>query len=134
MQTVDETSLVLLARLARGRAYAPYSHFAVGAALLAKSGKVYPGCNVENAAYSACICAERTALVAAIAAGETEFSALAVIADTARPVPPCGVCRQMLAELAPGLPMILANMDGAITTTTITDLLPGAFVPSDLVH
>ncbi len=129
---VDYDALLAQARVAYGRAYAPYSHFAVGAALLAASGAVYLGCNVENAAYPACICAERGALAAAFAAGEREFLALAVIADAPRPVPPCGLCRQVLAELAPDLPVLLANIAGATEATTTTALLPGAFRPDDL--
>lgn len=129
---IDWPGLIGMARVARGRAYVPYSHFAVGAALLTGSGKVYPGCNVENAAYSACICAERTALVSALAAGERDFVALAVVAGSPRPVPPCGVCRQMLSEFAPQLPLILANLEGTTLETTMAELLPGAFAPLDL--
>ncbi len=129
---IDWQGLIGMARIARGRAYVPYSHFAVGAALLTGSGKVYGGCNVENAAYSTCICAERTALVSAIAAGERDFVALVVVADSPRPVPPCGVCRQMLIELAPALQVTAANLDGATLETTMTELLPGAFGAADM--
>lgn len=128
----DYTGLLAMAQLARGRAYVPYSHFAVGAALLTGSGKIYPGCNVENAAYPACICAERSALVSAVAAGETDFVALAVIADTPRPVSPCGLCRQVIAEIAPNATIILANLQGATQTTTAAELLPDAFNASDM--
>ncbi len=130
--TIDWHALTAMARLARGRAYVPYSHFAVGAALLTGSGKVYPGCNIENASYSVCICAERTALVAAVAAGEREFVALVVMAGGARPVPPCGVCRQMLAELAPSMPITLTNLEGATLATNMSELLPGAFAAVDM--
>ena len=130
--TIDWHGLIGLARIARGRAYVPYSSFGVGAALLTGSGKIYPGCNIENASYSVTICAERTALVAAMAAGEREFVALVVLADSARPVPPCGVCRQMLAELAPTMPITLANLDGATLETNMSELLPGAFMPQDM--
>ena len=129
----DLRGLLALARAARGRAYAPYSHYPVGAALLCGSGKVYPGCNVENAAYPATICAERTALSSAIAAGEREFLGMAVIADAERPVPPCGMCRQVLLELAPDMPVLLANLHGAERQTTPRELLPEGFVPADLV-
>ncbi|MBA3946306.1 MAG: cytidine deaminase [Herpetosiphonaceae bacterium] len=129
---MDWHGLIGIARVARGRAYVPYSSFAVGAALLTGSGKVYPGCNVENASYSACICAERTALVSAIAAGERDLVALVVVAGGPRPVPPCGVCRQMLSEFAPELPLTLANLEGATLETTMTELLPGAFAAKDM--
>ena len=132
MQDIDLHGLLGIARIARGRAYAPYSKYAVGAALLCGSGKVYPGCNVENAAYPVCLCAERTALFAAVAAGEQEFVAMAVIADSDRPVPPCGMCRQALLELAPNLPMLLANMRGAEQRTTPRELLPDGFTADDM--
>ena len=129
---IDSVALIAAARAARERAYAPYSQFAVGAALLTVDGSIIPGCNIENAAYSACICAERAAVAGAIAGGHRQFAALAVIADSPRPVPPCGVCRQVLAEIAPGLIVFLANLAGAVEATTITALLPGAFGPGDL--
>ncbi len=132
MSDTDLHSLLALARAARGRAYAPYSGYPVGAALLGGSGKVYPGCNVENAAYPACLCAERTAIAAAVAAGEHEFVAMAVVADAERPVPPCGLCRQVLLELAPDMPVLLANLRGAERTTTPRELLPAGFVAADL--
>jgi cytidine deaminase len=128
----DWQALFQAARAAREGAYVPYSRYPVGAALLCDSGTVYRGCNIENAAYSACVCAERTALFAAYAAGERRFLAMAVVAASDRPVPPCGVCRQVLSELAPDMPMLLANMDGAIEHTTPRDLLPGAFGARDI--
>ena len=128
----DYTALVALAREARERAYSPYSEFAVGAAVLTASGRVFPGCNVENAAYPAAICAERTALVSAYAAGEREIVALAVVADTPQPVSPCGTCRQVILELAPGCMVALANMDGQVALTTPDALLPGGFTAQDL--
>src|SRR3954466_4666326 len=91
--------LIEEAKKARDKAYAPYSKFPVGAALLASNGKVYHGCNIENAAYSMCNCAERTALFKAYSEGDKEYLMLAVVADTARPVPPCGACRQVISEL-----------------------------------
>ena len=132
MPDVDVHGLLGLARVARGRAYVPYSHFPVGAALLCGSGKIYPGCNVENAAYSVCMCAERTALCAAVAAGEREFVAMGVIADSERPVPPCGMCRQALLELAPDMLIVLANLQGAERQTTVRALLPDGFSAYDL--
>jgi len=125
--------LVAQAAAARERAYCPYSGFAVGAAVLTASGRVFPGCNVENASYSATICAERAALLGAYAAGEREIVALAVIADTAGPVSPCGTCRQVILELAPGGMVALANTRGDIRLTTPQELLPGGFLPADLL-
>jgi cytidine deaminase len=123
---------VAQAATARERAYCPYSGFAVGAAVLTASGRVFPGCNVENAAYPSTICAERAALLGAYAAGEREIVALAVIADTAGPVSPCGTCRQVIHELAPGCAVTLANTRGDIRLTTPQELLPGGFTPEDL--
>ncbi|MEO7911956.1 MAG: cytidine deaminase [Roseiflexaceae bacterium] len=130
--TPDYTDLVAQAAMARERAYCPYSGFAVGAAVLAASGRIFPGCNVENAAYPATICAERAALLGAYAAGEREIIALAVIADTAGPVSPCGTCRQVIHELAAGCRVALANTRGDIRLTTPQELLPGGFMPEDL--
>lgn len=134
MDRLDNTRLIELAGMARSRAYAPYSGFKVGAAVLCSSGQVYLGCNVENSAYPAGICAERGALAAAIAAGERDFVRMAVIARSDRPVPPCGMCRQVIAELAPGMPIILANLEGAMIETTPEQLLPGAFSSTDIVR
>ncbi|MBE1158778.1 cytidine deaminase [Dyella acidiphila] len=128
-QPVSST-LLDLARHARETAYAPYSRFQVGAALQTHDGRQFSGCNVENAAYGLCNCAERTALFSAIAAGckPGDFSAIAVIADTPGPVTPCGACRQVLAELCgPGMPVLLANLAGATRQTTVEALLPDGF-------
>src|SRR5215207_441910 len=114
----DYAGLVAAAREACQRAYCPYSRFAVGAAVLTASGRIFPGCNIENAAYPATICAERAALLGAYAAGEREIVALAVIADTAGPVSPCGTCRQVIHELAPGCTVVLANTRGDIRLIT----------------
>ncbi|HTC27509.1 cytidine deaminase [Dyella sp.] len=124
------TALLELARTTRDKAYAPYSNFHVGAALQTRDGRQFPGCNVENAAYGLCNCAERTALFSAIAAGckPGDFTALAVIADTPEPVTPCGSCRQALAELCDGtMPVLLANVSGATRLTTVAALLPDGF-------
>jgi cytidine deaminase len=120
------------ASAARERAYCPYSGFAVGAAALTASGRVFPGCNVENAAYPATICAERAALLGAYAAGEREIVALAVVADTLAPVSPCGTCRQVIHELAPRCTVVLANTRGDVRLTTPQELLPGGFTGEDL--
>ncbi|MGZ0086428.1 cytidine deaminase [Geobacillus sp. YF-1] len=126
-------SLIAEAKQARELAYVPYSKFKVGAALLTKSGAVYRGCNIENAAYSLCNCAERTALFKAYSEGEREFVALAVIADAPRPVPPCGACRQVIAELCPsGMNVILANLKGDVKIVTVSELLPEAFAAEDM--
>lgn len=117
--------LVEQAVQARANAYAPYSNFSVGAALLTKSGKIYTGCNIENAAFGAGICAERVAVSAAISQGERNFTALAVAAgDT--PVSPCGICRQFLREFG-DFPVFMASAQGEYTVTTVEALLPGAF-------
>ncbi|MDP4162200.1 MAG: cytidine deaminase [Bacillota bacterium] len=118
---------------AREFAYTPYSKFKVGAALLSKDGKVFHGCNIENAAYGMCNCAERTALFNAVSQGVTEFSTMVVVADTGRPVPPCGACRQVISELcAPEMEVVLTNLKGDIQKLKVEDLLPGAFSPKDL--
>jgi cytidine deaminase len=129
----DLEHLVDLAATARQRAYVPYSSYPVGAALLTGGGQVYLGCNIENAAYPATICAERAAVAAAVSAGARQLVALAVIADAPQPVPPCGMCRQVLAELGPDLVVILANTAGQRRRTTASELLPGAFGPADLM-
>ncbi|HHT36483.1 MAG: cytidine deaminase [Candidatus Wallacebacter cryptica] len=109
-------------------AYAPYSKFKVGAALLAASGRVYLGCNIENAAYSPTNCAERTAIFKAVSEGERKFKALAVAADTDEVITPCGVCRQVLAEFFDDeVVILLANLNGQVVQTKLSELLPGAF-------
>ncbi|MCA1058014.1 cytidine deaminase [Rossellomorea aquimaris] len=130
---MNAEQLIQEAKLAREKAYVPYSKFKVGAALLSKDGKVYHGCNIENAAYSMCNCAERTALFKAYSDGDTDYSMIAVVADTARPVPPCGACRQVISELCPKeMKVVLTNLKGDVQELTVGDLLPGAFSPEDL--
>ena len=122
--------LLNLARAARQRAYAPYSHFQVGAVVLTRDGRRFDGCNVENAAYGLCNCAERTALFAAVAAGcrPGDFAALAVVADTPGPVSPCGACRQVMTELCDdAMPVLLGNLGPHVQETTVAELLPGSF-------
>jgi len=123
---MDFSALLAQARTAREQAYAPYSRFAVGAALLAKSGRVFTGCNVENLSFGLTSCAERNAVFAAVAAGEREFEAVAIIADSKSPVSPCGACRQVLAEFAPSLQVCSANLQGATFEATLRELLPRA--------
>jgi len=132
---LDKQRLLDLAKEARKDAYVPYSHFPVGAALLTKSGKVYTGVNIENAAFSAGNCAERTAIFKAYSEGDKDYVALAVAADSYRPVPPCGTCRQVLAELcSPDMPVYLTNLKGDVLETTVGQLLPGAFKGEDMTN
>lgn len=127
MSLVDEAAKV------RKNAYAPYSEFKVGAALRSSTGKLYRGCNVENAAYPEGTCAEAGAIAAMVAAGETRIAEIAVIADSPTPVPPCGGCRQKMAEFAAhDVPVTLATTDGARLATTVGELLPGAFQAADM--
>lgn len=123
------------AHAARLLAYAPYSNFKVGAALQCKDGRVFRGCNVENAAYGLCNCAERTAFFSAIAAGYQpgDFAALAVIGETEGPIAPCGACRQVILELGGNaLPVVLTNLKGDLMETTAAAQLPNAFGGRDL--
>ncbi|WP_251028706.1 cytidine deaminase [Bacillus sp. ISL-18] len=121
------------AKKAREKAYVPYSKFGVGAALLTTDGKVYHGCNIENAAYSMCNCAERTALFKAYSEGDRDYQMMAVVADTDRPCSPCGACRQVISELCPSdMKIILTNLKGDVKELTVAELLPGAFSPEDL--
>jgi cytidine deaminase len=130
---VNVDQLIEEAKKAREKAYTPYSKFGVGAALLTKDGKVYHGCNIENAAFSMCNCAERSAMFNAFSEGDRDFKMLAVIADTARPCSPCGACRQVMSELCPSdMKVVLTNLKGDIFETTVGELLPDAFTPEDL--
>jgi cytidine deaminase len=131
---LDPTQAQLLeeARLARTRAYAPYSHFAVGAAVLTADGQIFHGCNIENASYGVTNCAERSALFSAYSAGVRAIVALAVVADTSGPVSPCGICRQAIFELAPNATILLGNMGSDLMVTSPQRLLPYGFEPSEL--
>jgi cytidine deaminase len=126
----DTAELLKAAELARKQAYAPYSRFAVGAALLAVDGTIYTGCNVENASYGLGICAERNALAHAVSCGATHFTAVAVVTDNG--VTPCGACRQVLAEFAPQMTVIVADTNGNRQVYSLSDLLPAAFGPDQL--
>ena len=121
-------TLIDAARDARENAYAPYSKFKVGAAIRTKSGVIFAGCNVENAAYPEGTCAEAGAIAAMVVAGQTDIAEIAVIADSPQPVTPCGGCRQKIAEFADGdVVVVMATTDGAAAKITVADLLPGAF-------
>jgi cytidine deaminase len=122
--------LVAIAREAREKAYAPYSGFAVGAALRGKTGRVYTGCNVENASYGLSICAERVAVFKAAAAGEQEFETLAVVSETL--ASPCGACRQVLAEFGLDIQVVIADLADGQKTYTVRELLPVAFTSDTL--
>lgn len=125
------TDLLKAACEARKRAYVPYSHFPVGAAVLADSGRIYTGCNIENASYGLTVCAERTAIFQAIAAGEKRLTALAVVADTPGPTAPCGACRQVMAEFHVET-VTMANISGESRTIKFNELLPYAFSSNDM--
>ncbi|OQY44477.1 MAG: cytidine deaminase [Anaerolineaceae bacterium 4572_78] len=126
----DWTFLIESARQARENAYAPYSNYKVGAALLTTEGEIYNGCNVENAAYRPTICAEQTAIVKAISEGEQKFKAIAVITENGGS--PCGVCRQVLREFAPNLIVIVADTSGNHRIYQLAELLPDSFGPEEL--
>ena len=118
--------LIAAAHSVRENAYAPYSKFKVGAAVLTKSGKIYTGCNVENASYGLCNCAERTAIFKAVSEGEKDLVTIAVIADTPSPVAPCGACRQVMIEF--GIQkVIMCNLHGAQSIIALEELLPYSF-------
>lgn len=126
--------LLRVAKEARDRSYSPYSHYSVGAALLAQDGRIYQGCNIENASFTPTICAERTAFFKAIYDGVRNFSAIAVIGSGVLPAYPCGVCRQVMAEFCDGdFVIVTSNADGSeIVTETLEDMLPHRFGPKDL--
>ena len=128
---MEDRDLIAHAMEAREYAYAPYSRFKVGAALLGKSGRVYTGCNVENASYPAGTCAERCAVGKAVSGGEREFTAIAVIGDSQGPCAPCGICRQVLCEFNPNMRVIMTNLVGDTLISAASELLPGAFTKTD---
>lgn len=125
-----EDTLVEVALAARRRAHAPYSGFDVGAALLCEDGTIIEGCNVENASYGLCICAERTAISTAVAQGRKKFRAIAISTSSSPPSPPCGMCRQVMAEFCDDLPIVCVNPDGERVRTTLKKIFPGTFTPA----
>ncbi|WP_102263857.1 cytidine deaminase [Mesobacillus jeotgali] len=130
---MDKKTLVEKAIEARSTAYVPYSKFQVGAAIITSNDNVYLGCNIENASYGLTNCAERTAIFKAVSEGDTEIKAIAVVADTEGPVSPCGACRQVIAEFATDDTKIyLANLNGDVKETTISEILPGYFTSKDM--
>lgn len=130
MEKWSGEELVAQALEARKKAYAPYSNYKVGAALLGRSGRVYTGCNVENAVYPLCTCAERTAIVKAVSEGEQQFVALAVVTENAGT--PCGSCRQTLREFGKKTIVLIADTTGEYRETKVGDLLPDSFSAKDL--
>ncbi len=133
MSRINRDELLKQAAAARELAYAPYSHYAVGAAVLTKSGKVYTGCNIENAAYSMCNCGERTAIFKAVSEGEREFAALAVVTENGGS--PCGACRQVFYEFASADTLVIvSDTKGNRQEYTIGELLVEGFGPSKLPH
>ena len=129
LESVRDAALV-----AMERAYAPYSQFRVGAALVGDDGRLFAGCNVENAAYPAGICAERSALGAAIAGGVTRFDLLVIATEADDPTPPCGMCRQALVEFAPRLAIVSYTKHGTEAKWDLATLLPHPFTPAALTH
>lgn len=132
MPSARASELIEVARDASRKAYAPYSGFLVGAALLGESGTVYAGCNVENASYGLTICAERVAVFCAVAAGERRFAALAVYVEAETPAPPCGACLQVLREFVDDMPIYLAGCGGGRIDVTLAGLYPMPFSPPAL--
>ncbi|BAS28473.1 cytidine deaminase [Limnochorda pilosa] len=127
-----DLALIEAARRARERAYAPYSGFAVGAAVRSADGRVFEGCNVENASYGLGVCAERVAVFHAVAAGVRRLEAVAVVCGACGPCRPCGACRQVLREFGSGMRVIMAGERGAVEVRRLEELLPDAFGPEDL--
>lgn len=129
----DYTFLIDAALAAKEKAYAPYSKFRVGAALLSKTGTVFTGCNIENVSFSATNCAERTAFFKAIAEGVREFEAIAIVSDSEDYIPPCGVCRQVMVEFcSPDFIVLMCKADGIFKQLTLADLMPSAFDQASL--
>ena len=130
---MDKKKYIEEANKMLAKAYIPYSKFPVGAALVTKEGKIYTGCNIENASYGLCNCAERTAIFKAVSEGERNFSYLVITGETDGPISPCGACRQVIAEFCdPKMRVLLTNVKGDEKEVTVEQLLPGAFTIDDL--
>ncbi|MBJ7949398.1 MULTISPECIES: cytidine deaminase [Bacillus cereus group] len=130
---MDKKKYIEEANKMLSKAYIPYSKFPVGAALVTKEGKIYTGCNIENASYGLCNCAERTAIFKAVSEGERDFSYLVITGETDGPISPCGACRQVIVEFCdPKMRVLLTNVKGDEKEVTVEQLLPGAFTIDDL--
>ncbi len=127
MKRQEAENLLLAAKRAREQAYAPYSHFKVGAALSTEDGRTFVGVNVENASYGLSLCAERTAMATALAAGARNFAALAIVGDSEDPLVPCGACLQWVLEFAPNMWIVMGNLKGEMRISRGKDLLPLGF-------
>lgn len=125
--------LIKEAEKARKRAYTPYSKFKVGAAILTSDGKIFTGCNIENASFGLTVCAERVAISKAISEGSYKFKAIVIVGDTNRPCSPCGACRQVISEFGEDIKIIMSNLKGDIKIKKIRELLPEAFNKNDLL-
>ena len=121
------------AKKAREKAYTPYSKFKVGAAVLTTDGKIFTGCNIENASFGLTVCAERVAILKAISEGSYKFEAMAIIGDTKRPCSPCGACRQVISEFGEDIKIAMSNLKGDVKIKKISELLPEAFNKNDLL-
>lgn len=128
----DHSSLIAAARASRENAHAAFSNFRVGAAVRAKSGRIFGGCNIENATYGLTLCAERVAIFKAISEGERGFEAIAVVTDTDKLTPPCGACRQIIWEFCGDVEVVLANLKGSVETYQMSALFPKPFDSSNL--
>jgi len=128
----DNDALIAAAKRSRENAHAKFSNFKVGAALRAASGKIYGGCNVENATYGLTVCAERVAIFKAISEGERKFDAIAVVTDADTLTPPCGACRQLIWEFCGDVPVIMCNLKGQVETLRMSELFPKPFDSSNL--
>ncbi len=124
---------IYFAKRARDNAYAPYSNFKVGAAVVTKSGKIFTGCNIENASYGLTMCAERVAIFKAVSEGERDISSIVVVTDTNPPAAPCGACRQVIREFGKEIEVIMTNLKGDIIIKSLSELLPLDFGPEDLI-
>ncbi|HBY57984.1 MAG TPA: cytidine deaminase [Candidatus Atribacteria bacterium] len=130
---VNYEKLLKEAEEVRKKAYTPYSKFKVGAALLTSDGKIFTGCNIENASFGLTVCAERVAILKAISEGSYKFEAIAIIGDTNRPCSPCGACRQVISEFGEDIKIVMSNLKGEVKIKKISELLPEAFNKNDLL-